>query len=248
MAVAAAARRADGDENDVAGPDRLAQIGGEGEPPQLKVLFGPFAKDTNVMRGTIGCGTFACVWPRGRKKAVKITNDETDVLAMIRARNARIKGVPKLYNAFRMASPSTSEEPVYAMVVERLHTNVAALEKVYCIKDMAGMASTSEFADQCCAPEMYHPKTPLRSRADQRENEEFMCRRMAEDIPPTIEALEEIGIDMMDLHEENIGVNAANRWKILDLGVSGQMPTGKVAPTLQGPPLLRGLRRLRRRR
>jgi len=94
----------------------------------------------------IGCGVFACVWPRDRNTVVKITNDQSDVEALKRANAAGLHKepyatVPKLYRAFRLKSPTTSRRPVYGMIVERLREESTlprgATRPIYCLKDEA---------------------------------------------------------------------------------------------------------------
>lgn len=165
---------------------------------------------------------FARVWAQSRNKVVKITNDQTDILSLKRANAAGVKGVPKLFNVYRLGTKTTSPQPVYAVVVERLSTQIPGRKNVSCIADL-GTAD----AELCCGKLRDDMSPERRERVE-------VCHRMAKDITKTISQLDKIGIPMTDLHEDNIGRDAKGKWKIIDLGLSAQVSTGKVAPTLQG--------------
>lgn len=120
------------------------------------------------------------------------------------------------------------------MVVERLRTaGVVGKENVYCVVEALdeGTTSPKAIAQQCC-----------RSNTGTYVSESTQaCHRMAHDLPPTIAALEALGIPAtIDLHEDNIGTDSKGRWKILDLGLSG------LDPNMADPPDLAGARHARR--
>jgi serine/threonine protein kinase len=211
-------------------------------PNQMQKLFGPKAaagampvgvrQDEKYDKGderrlsALGCGVFACVWPRPGNKVVKITNDRSDVLALAKANVAGVKGVPRLYKAYRLTSQNTSDRPVYGMIVERVIHKPPGYKNTECISEEVENGSTDpeRVADRCCG---WQPADFVRSERNQ------ICRRMASELVPTINALTDLGISMRDLHEENVGVTKDGRWKIIDLGLSGQH-AGMDPPDLQG--------------
>lgn len=164
----------------------------------------------------LGCGVFACAWPRNRTTVVKITNDQSDVASLIKANHAGVKGVPKLYKVWKLMSPRHNPRGVpnqsYGMIVERLYPHPAA-KNIYCIRDSA---DAEEAKVNCC-----HPT-------------DKDCLKLATQITTTGEELLDLGIRVRDLHEENIGVDRKGNWKILDMGLTTTPLTEKL-PELRGP-------------
>lgn len=171
----------------------------------------------------LGCGNFACAYPLGKDKVVKITTDPSDVGALQRAQG--LPGVPVLYRAFRLKTPEGGR---YAMVLERLRTlskgrRYAWRTAIACAREQgAGTANQKLYPEQpetnsCC--ELIHDKHWLPDISEQGK-----CRRMVHEVVAAKAALKEQGIRFTDWTPNNIGQDKHGRWKILDLGVTGRGP------------------------
>lgn len=164
----------------------------------------------------LGCGVFACAWPRNRTTVVKITNDQSDVASLIKANRAGVKGVPKLYKVWKLMSPRHNPHGVpnqsYGMIVERLYPHPAA-KNIYCVR-YAANAKAAQVG--CCPPT------------------DKDCLKLAAQMSRTIKDLLDLGIRVRDLHEDNIGVDRKGNWKILDMGLT-TTPIDENLPELHGP-------------
>lgn len=181
----------------------------------------------------LGCGVFACAWARTKNTVVKITNDQSDVEALKRANAAGLhKGttavVPKLYRAFTLKSPTTSQQPVYGMVVERLRTESelppGATTPIFCMRDVYDEAP--EMLERHCCPQ------PDESDYDPRSAK--LCKTLSQQVGGMVGRVRALDISTTDLHPGNIGLGYDGRWKILDLGLSGLPYRHRAAPTLKG--------------
>lgn len=211
-------------------------------PVQHARLFGPGRPKPR----RIGCGIFGCAYPTSDPtKVVKITADATDVGAMQRAQG--LPRVPTLYGVYRLTSPTwwgrtlrptSSRGPrVFAMVVERLRPLSDATQKRFdeamgCIRKHARRGTDpADSARACC----------FVGRAWGLSQRDIpSCRRLAADLTEAVKDFGSVDLNIRDLHTGNIGIDKKGRWKVLDLGISGE-PPGEVAT-------LHGRRRRKRRR
>jgi hypothetical protein len=205
-------------------------------PTQHRELFG----DVPAKPPTpLGCGVFACAYARDLETVVKVTRDQSDVAAMQQAQG--IAYVPKLYSAFRLASPTRWKsaeripardphayyldpppkrrpaEPVaYGMVLERVWPLDASEKRkwnkrLWCVKN--GIRDARK-AVACC------PKA---------KRERLRCMRDVVQLTHAYEELLQNGIELRDLHGGNVGHDTRGRLKILDLGLA----TGTDEPEVE---------------
>lgn len=168
----------------------------------------------------LGCGVFACAWPAAEDptKVVKITNDSSDVNAIIKANKHRVQGVPKLYSAWTLQSPRRGlfdEQPAqsYALVLERVDLHKPGIDHLDCVL-------REKQPLRCCAPN------------------NLACQKIAQEVPATVARLKQLGIPVHDIHEGNVGVGQDGKWKILDLGLSTRSldrPLANMPKVLTGP-------------
>lgn len=222
-------------------------------PNQHRTLFGPSAPAGAPK--PLGCGVFACVYPTDDpNKVVKVTRDHTDVAAMAAAQGK--PGVPKLYNAFQLASHAfwarperyvphdpyayhrtprekrASRPTVFGMVVERLQPLTQTERRRWSRRI------------NCIAWQMsrdHEPRAVVKGCCPIKKAERRACLRAGIQIARTVETLRAHGLKVGDLHAGNVGRDARGRWKILDFGQS----EGAGYPNVDD---LEGARRRKRRR
>lgn len=195
-------------------------------PRQHARLFGGGRKPRRI-----GCGVFACAYPSpDRAKVVKITADVSDVAALQRAQG--LPRIPKLYEAYRLASPTrwrgrSGGPTVYALVLERLRPLSRAMQDRFfsalnCIRKPGRRGEDpAEIAEACCFP----------GRAWGLKIEDLpACKRLAADVPEAMKDFRSLDMRVTDIHPGNIGTDKNGRWKILDLGLSGGIPEIEPAP------------------
>lgn len=211
-----------------------------------------------------GCGVFACVYPHpDPSKIVKITRDPSDVAALIRTQKTSIG--PKVFQAHKLGSHAYWTKPKsrtekyhvwpdqpqgFALVLERLRP-LAGEEKRTWDKRLAKFTQARQDAlktavdvDPVTAP--LHKKTVKRDVAERvcpREGPDAeICQARIRELETMIDTLADWGVDWVDIHAGNIGVDSKGRWRVLDMGASQTPLYEKDVPVLEGQ------RRKRRRK
>lgn len=206
-------------------------------PRVMEGLWGPNWRTYKPEK--LGCGVFACAWTRrgkrGKPMVVKITNDPADVTAYKKATAAGVTHIPTLYRAVRIGTRTTSHHPVWGLVVEKVRGESelphGVAGKVDCIQSAVRYGYGKPSA--CC--DSFAKGTPGAR----------MCRSMVEQMPSVLRQLNRLGISTQDVHSGNIGLGTGGKWKVIDLGLSGNEDVG-IVPRLDGA--LGRARRPRKRR
>jgi hypothetical protein len=177
-------------------------------PTQQRTLFKGEAPSPIPM----GCGTFACVWPKPGEpqRVIKFTRDAADVAALVKAQDTGV--VPKVYATYKLKQKSTyrasyDATPVYAVELERLRP-LSAFEREL-MNDNRRELVLASFDD-----------------ADGHAFAEDLHAQCTDDVGPvcsTFRAMEKLraaGIEWHDIHAANVGYDAAGKLKVLDLGLT----------------------------
>jgi len=232
-------------------------------PTQARKLFGSTEKPK-----PLACGVFACAFAHPKAdRIVKITRDPSDVAGLIQGQG--LPQVPKIYEAHRLAGQPWWATPrrrtqrwqewperpeAFALIVERLRPltgvekatwnkrikrmlrfqeNVALRQKATSRSVTLPFAHT-RYAKPPTIGDMAKSVCPSRPAAEA-EN----CQLRVRELNKMSAALRARGIEWMDIHAGNIGVDKKGRWKALDLGAS-------TTPLQTELPELAGARRRRR--
>lgn len=207
---------------------------------QKRELFGGTSP-----KETIGCGTFACVWPGDRSgRVVKITRDREDVEGLKATQG--IDRVVKIFSARTLPKAGRDVRtgktiPIYAVVAERLkpltkkeqkdlakpleRARRAMINRAKAYSKRGGAvgsfgaptgAERTELAGQVCA------KTPGAG-----------CERFATSFFDAWAQMFRRGIAWQDAHTGNVAMDDKRRWKAIDLGYSGTKRRSNI-PVLNG--------------
>ena len=216
---------------------------------QARTIFGDkIARSGKARR--LGCGTFACAWQRGQRKAVKITRDPDDVLALLESQGLR--HVVRIDRAYRLPGSGLDADgdqvTLYGLIGEKLEpldemrtewlqsfpyrTTARHFEEHYGVEFLTpgdpGADKTYSFGDELTES--------IVSGVCYYTDEERACRRFTKSVISTMEGLGRRGINWVDIHEGNVGMTRSGTWKILDLGISGtqEEPSEEQAPPIRG--------------
>lgn len=231
---------------------------------QLQRLFG------GHLPVEFGCGTFACTYldPRNNSRLVKITEDAEDVSGLLAAQKAWSDAgesrVPRVHDAFKLRQKGIKlgkkprAIPVYAMVVDKLHS-VPVNDRGWVTRVMHRAfyevvdARVGAFNPKAAVDS---PGVRLRvtsdcpSRAIDGIAVSDRCVRFVGELLAAVRQLEHVGVKWSDIHVGNIGMDDQGRWRVFDLGLSKHRRNVSTLEVLAGARrrVDRRLRLWRRRR
>ena len=188
--------------------------------------------DVHLEDKPLGCGTYGCAFGvRGRTDVVvKITGDRAEAAALLRVNEAVAQGettwdaLPALARAtcvYGMLDNCDRPLPIFVITQERLPKKLdreaAQIVNDYWVQ-ILDMAAGKRDRDN------------VRGWALNKIGRRGL--RQLDALVATVAELTRIGVHWTDLHEGNVMVDAANRWKIVDLGFSRSPDTtaGALAP------------------
>jgi hypothetical protein len=204
---------------------------------QKKALFG----DTQPKK-SIGCGTFACVWPGARAdRVVKLTRDRDDVEGLRAAqgldRVVKVFEIRELVNAGRDARTG-KHVPVYAVVAERLKPLTRQEQR-----ELEKPLERARMVMLKLAKRHRGDKSTFQAPAGAEQakiigrvcaNRGKGCERFAESFLDGWAAMFRRGVLWQDAHTGNIAMDSQRRWRAIDLGFSGTKKRSDIA-ALNGP-------------
>lgn len=189
----------------------------------------------------IGCGSYGCAYARPDGRVVKLTQDRDDVTAMEVMRGD--PNVVPLHESYRVID-RFGGPPVYAVVVDRvaqpkaLKLIVRAMGRP--LRDF-GFSPRARFIGIPGVATGHNDSARLvQETCAKRRKDRKECERVVLSLGDLMLRAQDIGVELTDIHEGNVGVDAEGNVRVFDLGF-------KSAPWEPEAQDLRGVRRSRGR-